>query len=155
MERFLKQQAIANEKGNRSRTYLLVEERDDQSGMIEIVGYFVLAISIMRNESAVSMSKKRRLAGMFYDKRSAIQVTPCFLIGQMGLNDRSAGKTNGGVLLKEALDAVLVSWTNVGGRFVRIDCIDSPGLISFYERHGFEFVQRNGATDLVEMVLVL
>ena len=155
VERFLKRQAITNERSNRSRTYILVAERETSMGPLDILGFFTLATGLTKIEPSVSKSKKQKLAGLFYDPSSGVQTTPCFLIGQIGLNDRFHNVVDGDLLVKEALDAILVSWINVGGRFVRADCTDSPGLISFHERHGFELIQRNERTKLVEMALIL
>jgi hypothetical protein len=43
----------------------------------------------------------------------------------------------------------------VGGRFIKVDCSNIPGLIHFCERHDFQLLQEDASTGMVEMVRIL
>ncbi|HQQ24746.1 MAG TPA: hypothetical protein PLR51_00530, partial [Methanomassiliicoccales archaeon] len=69
--------AIPQEKGSKSRTYLIVNEDSNQKGIPDILAYFTLAIHIMIVSPKVSKSMAKKLA-MFYDEDAEIQRTPGF-----------------------------------------------------------------------------
>ena len=73
----------------------------------------------------------------------------------MGRSATSAGRISGDRILNEAMNEIRNAWDSVGGKFVRLDCEDAPGLLSLYRRNGFEFAQRNQRTGLTEMVRFL
>ncbi|MEI6797408.1 MAG: hypothetical protein WCK39_11140 [Methanomassiliicoccales archaeon] len=155
MEHFLRRSALQNERGHRSRTFLILDAASSPEKPLEIMAFFTLAMGMMRISSSISRNKSRRLAGPFYDDDQIVQLTPCYLIGQMGRSATSAGRISGDRILNEAMNEIRNAWDSVGGKFVRLDCEDAPGLLSLYRRNGFEFAQRNQRTGLTEMVRFL
>ncbi|MDO7203432.1 hypothetical protein Q5M85_03510 [Paraclostridium bifermentans] len=53
------------------------------------------------------------------------------------------------------MDVINQVYELVGGRFVLIECNDNTKLISFYQRNGFERLQKDGEDGLVQMVRFL
>jgi hypothetical protein len=153
-EEFLRIHAIPNERGNKSRTFLMVAD-DPDAREPKILAFFTLAIGIMVLSPDLSNSKKKRLAGLFYERSQEIQIAPCYLIGQIGKSDECGDEIGGGLLIDEAMEEIMVAWDRVGGRFVKIDCRDSPGLVAMYAKNGFEPTQKNSRTGLMEMVRFL
>lgn len=117
-----------------------------------ILGYFTLALGLMDISPSVSRTKQKKLAGLFFDKDTREQKTPCYLIGQIGRDDRYGELVDGGFLIDAALVMAMMAREKVGGLFVRIDCARIDGLMRMYERLGFEWIQRNEANGLEELV---
>jgi hypothetical protein len=72
VERFLKRSALANERGDRSRTFLVLDAAPSAEDQVEILAFFTLAIGIMRISPEASRNKSRRLVGLFYDRNEMI-----------------------------------------------------------------------------------
>ena len=77
---------------------------------------------------------------------------PCFLIGQLGKNDRHRGKIAGSELIDYAMNFLERGHDLVGGRFVSVDCRDDERLVRFYKENGFIQVQSDDETTLCQMV---
>jgi hypothetical protein len=78
---------------------------------------------------------------------------PCYLIGQLGKDDRHVDDITGDELISIAVELIGSAQATVGGRFIKVDCEDVPGLISLYDRNGFRTVQKEVSSGLLEMVL--
>lgn len=154
IEHFLKHRAIAFEKSNRSRTYLICKKGPIDERPFIILGYFTIAIHLMDASSpSISGNLRKRLAGMFYSPTMSSYHVPCFLIGQLAKNDRFCNEIMGCDIVMYAIDALNIAHVNVGGRFIKVDCEDSVGLIRFYRDNGFVFVQKDPRSGMVEMVM--
>ena len=72
VENFIRTNAVAYEKSNNARTYLVTNENDD------ILGYFSLALSVVDIPPGISkaMMKKMRRFG-----RYSADSVPCYLLG--------------------------------------------------------------------------
>jgi hypothetical protein len=152
VQNFLRSTAIPQEKGSKSRTYLIVDQDSNPSGFPNILAYFTLAIHIMIISKSVSKNKAKKLV-MFYDEAGEIQRTPCFLIGQIGKDDAFSREICGNEIMHYAIDAVDIAHNTIGGRFIKIDCEDVPKLMELYARNGFELIQKNEENDLNELVM--
>jgi len=154
IEHFLKHRSIAFEKSNRSRTYLICRKGNGDEGPFIILGYFTIAIHLMDVSSPrISGNLRRRLVGMYYAPTMAFHNVPCFLIGQLGKDDRSCDEIEGRELIRYAFDALEIAQVKVGGRFIKVDCEDSAGLIRFYTENGFIPIQKDPRSNMVEMVM--
>lgn len=80
---------------------------------------------------------------------------PSYLIGQIGKNDKYSKLICGDEIINYAMDVINQVYELVGGRFVLIECNDHNKLISFYQRNGFERLQKDGEDGLVQMVRFL
>lgn len=153
IEKFLKTSAIAFERSNRSRTYLIFV-RDSDGGHLNILGYFTIAIHLVDVSSTLlSGNLRKRLVRMFYSPARASHHVPCFLIGQLGKDDRSCETIEGREIISYALDALKTAHQKVAGRFIKVDCEDSEGLIRFYRENGFTPIQKNPGSGMIEMVM--
>lgn len=75
---------------------------------------------------------------------------PCYLIGQLGKNDRYSGEIEGCELIDYAMNIIQIGHGAVGGRFVRVDVKRNDKLIRFYEENGFRHVQIDGESGLLQ-----
>ncbi len=147
IERFLKERSIPFEKAHKSRTYLIVEKKSSPKEGIVIIAYISLALASFRIQRNVSNAMRKRLNGIFMNDD-----VPCFLIGQLGKNDRYYGEIMGSELIDYAMNFLEKGHDLVGGRFVRVDCHRDERLIRFYEENGFMQVQMNDESGLLQMV---
>jgi len=90
---------------------------------------------------------------MFYSPIVASHHVPCFLIGQLGKDDRSCEEIEGMDIVGYAFDALNLAHEKIGGRFIKVDCEDSEGLIRFYRENGFVPIQKDQRSGMVEMVM--
>jgi hypothetical protein len=154
VERFLRKIAIPQEKGMKSRTYLIVDADPNNGGLPEILAYYTLAIHIMTVSNDVNTTLTKKLV-MFYDAKDEVHRTPCFLIGQIGKNDSNLEATDGDEIIHRALDMINMVHRTIGGRFIKIDCGPCNGLLSLYQRNGFRLIQFDEETQLNELVMFL
>jgi hypothetical protein len=76
----LKEKAVLFEKTSKSRTFLIVNEKSLNEGKFETLGYFTLALKVLKISDNVSKSLVKKLDGLFKN----IHETPVYLIGQLG-----------------------------------------------------------------------
>lgn len=146
VELFLKKKAIPFEKQGISATHLIFAS---YRGDPVLVGYFTLAskyfhVGVSGKKLSAHMKHRIRRFGVYEaDIRKEIVTAP--LIGQIGKNFANGYDQliTGDELLQIACDTVETSQAIVGGRFVYLECEDTLGLRTFYERNGFiEFGKR-------------
>jgi hypothetical protein len=152
VEEFLRSKAVAHEKSSKSRTFLIVDGDSDRNGSYGILAYFSLAIHIMTISNDVSTSLKKKLI-MYYEPDDEIQKTPCYLIGQIGKNDKYPNETTGDEIIHDAIDAINVAHEKIGGRFIKVDCEKTEGLMRLYQENGFRFIQYDDRSKLNELVM--
>lgn len=145
---FLVKRAIPFEKAHKSRTYLVAAPEPSVPGKMEILAHFSVAIDHHLIRSDVSKTLKRKLSGIFNN-----DIVPCYLLGQMGRNDTCSKELLSGVdLLAHALKILFQAHGLVGGRFVRIDCKESDGLLRFYKDNGFTLLPGRTTNGLCQFV---
>lgn len=115
-----------------------------------MLAYFSVALSITHIDDRVSRTQRRRLNGIFEDHD-----VPCYLIGQLGKDDRHVGETDGTQILVRAIQACCTGHDFLGGRFVRVDCRNARGLVQFYCTNGFRLLQADDRTGLLQLVRYL
>jgi hypothetical protein len=121
--------------------------RDDNP---RILAYVSVAISNMKIKPHVSKTMKKRLVGIFQNEEA-----PCYLIGQVGKNDRCSNEIEGRELVSRAMDIIRIAQGAVGGRYVRIDIKRNEKLIRFYEENDFKEVQEDDESGLIQFVRFL
>ena len=145
VERFLKVKAIPYEKAHKCRTYLIVDSRIEGESGPRILAYVSVALSNLKVKEHVSKTMRKRLDGIFPNDE-----IPCYLIGQLGKNDRYSREIEGCELIDYAMNIIRIGHGAVGGRFVRIDVKRNDKLIRFYEENGFRLVQEDDELDLIQ-----
>ncbi len=118
-----------------------------------ILAFFSLAIHTMDIDQVSSNTMKKKLHGMYYPSAGPIRPVPCYLIGQLGKDDRHVDDVTGDELISIAIDLIGSAQATVGGRFIKVDCEDAAGLVNLYERNCFRNVQNEVSSGLLEMVL--
>ena len=143
----MKERSIPFEKAHKGRTYLILEKRSSPDEAVAILAFISLALTTFRMQKEVSNSMRKRLNGIFMNDD-----VPCFLIGQLGKNDRYWDRIEGSELIDYAMNFLERGHDLVGGRFVRVDCRNDERLIGFYEENGFMRVQMDDESGLLQMV---
>ena len=145
--------AIALEKANMARTYLLYDgERMHETGQLVVLGYFTLTIKNFIFGKTLSKGKRKRLLGM---SSVDIEGVPGYLIGQLAKNSDYAAKTSRTVdihvLMNEIFEKIEISQKIVGGRFVFLDCSkENQKVHELYLQEGFSDYQDVIGHDGVE-----
>lgn len=158
IESFLKNEnkAILYERISKSRTYLIFDEDDLESGSFVLLAYFTIAIQTLKIPNGTAASQIRKLDGLYAKKGSeALTEIPSYLIGQLSKNDEYADKIAGDELLEYALSVISKAQGIVGGRVAFIECQDEPQLINFYTGNGFKHFRKDPDDGLVQMVRLL
>lgn len=146
VESFLKSKAYDMETAGQAVTYLMLNDDALEDNRFIIDGYFTLAIKAFEFKSDVSKKGRRKLTGKSDD------FVPAYLIGQLA-KSTSAGHGVGKELLTQAISYIYTAIQAVGGRLIYLDCKDD--LVSYYERNGFSFLQRQEKNNLNQMYLVV
>ena len=143
VENFIRTNAVAYEKSDNARTYLVTNENDD------ILGYFSLALSVVDIPPGISKAMMKKMRG--FGRYSADSV-PCYLLRQLARDDNAS---HNDLMMRDfidfAIEYVIAAKQYVGGRFLLIDCVDD--LVDLYERHGFVKINKTG--DLNQLIMFL
>jgi predicted GNAT family N-acyltransferase len=141
IEGFLKNKAIIFEKLGKSRTFFVFDEDENH---FAILGYFTIALQILKVLEALSNRKVKNFDG-FNAKFNGEKITefPTILIGQFGKNDKYKNRISGYELMQYCLNTVLDGQNYLGGRIVMLECKDVPYLCSFYEQFGFNKLEKD------------
>jgi hypothetical protein len=152
IENFIKGKAVLFDRKGKSKTHFLLDEDALLDGIIEIVGFFSLAIQLLKIPEGTTITQIRRLDGL-YSRKGGDPITeiPAFLIGQLAKNDKYTKVFPGKTLLEYALSAIAEAERVVGGRVAYVECRDIPELISFYGQNGFKTLRRDPSDGLVQI----
>lgn len=138
---FLHEKAIEFTKRGFSTTYLVFLSF---RGEPALVGYFAIAmksIDFYKLSGFNSRYKNKITTYATYDQRLKKHTLPVYLIGQLGKNynavDEVLSLFSGEQLLRLACDRVKFIQSLSSGRFVYLECEDTPALLKFYEGNGF------------------
>jgi len=138
LETFIKQKAITFAAQGWAKTHLVYTDYKDE---LVLAGYFTLSpktIMVRKNALSKSLQRKIQQFGTFNgDLKQYVLSAP--LIAQLGknyYNDYNRLIT-GSELLKFACDRVYSIQSELGGKFVYLECEDHPKLTEFYSTNGF------------------
>lgn len=138
VENFLKNKAIEFAKQGLSQTHLVFASYKKEP---RLVGYFCLAskyITVRADKLSETLKKRiRKFAAHNSNVKS--YCLSCPLIAQLGKNytDGLNQLITGDELLKIACDKVSKIQLDLGGKFVYLECEDTPKLVEFYTSNGF------------------
>ena len=143
VENFIRTNAVAYEKRDNARTYLVMTEN------IDILGYFSLVLSIVDIPAGISKAMMKKMRG--FGRYSADSVL-CYLLGQLARDDNAS---HDDLIMRDfidfAIEYVMAAKQYVGGRFLLIDCVDD--LVDLYERHDFIKINKTEALNQLTMFL--
>lgn len=142
LEDFLHNKAVTFEKHLRSRTYIYIDNHTKK-----VAAYFTIAISTLHTEG-ISKEVIKILDG-YQDNTTSI---PCFLIGQLGKSDEYQYKKIGEFILEDAIDIIDNIHSAVGGRFILLDAINIPEVISFYKNSLFFPIETSDDAPSIKMI---
>ena len=160
IEWFLKKRAAEFEDLAKARTYLVCSEEqlesEDVFSNLTIYGYITIALKVLKIPQSLSNRVRKELDG-FSAKRqeSLIQDFPCYLIGQLAKNSNiKCNALSGGELIESAVQIINTAVQNVGGRYMLIECRDSPKLLEFYHNNHFSETARisDEKRSMVQMI---
>lgn len=141
IETFLKERAITFDKLSKSRTFFIF---DEDAYEFQILGYFTLALQILRIPDSYSNRKIKTLDGFSAkNKGETITGLPVILIGQIAKNDLYKEKITGEELFKYCLNTIFDVQLLLGGRIVLLECKNIPYLIDFYEKFRFVKIEKD------------
>lgn len=161
IEFFLHNNAIRFEKLNKSRTYLLCDSDSlNEKGEFVILGYFSTALKVLDLPDHLSNRRRKEMDGLSAKLHGeVIRSVPCYLIGQLAKNSNISGECaiKGSELIDYALTIIQYAETLVGGRFVMIECRNTPKLLDFYAENRFKKFDEFPHEDspMVQMVRTL
>jgi len=142
LQDFLHNKALTFEQHLRSRTYLYIDNETK-----EVAAYYTIAISVFFTDG-ISKEIIKLLDGY----KDNIKTIPCFLIGQLGKSDKCEKSKTGEYMLADALDIIDNSHKNLGGRFILIDSVNNPKVLSFYEENSFLAIESDEKSESIKMI---
>ena len=154
VEFYIRDKAIVFAKQGWAATHLVFASYKDT---LVLVGYFTLVTKVIMiykaNMSKTLQKKISKFSQPDVSMKRYIMSAP--LIAQLGKNfNKGYDKLiTGDELLKLACDKVKSIQTDVGGKFVYLECEDKPQLIDFYTSNGFvNFGKRNLDKDETDVM---
>lgn len=130
--RFLREDAIPMERAGLTRTYLVIDDEHWARGLLQINGYFSVALKVLYFGEKVGHDFRAEICGDSKKKNC-----PAYLIGQLARSEK-APVGSGGSYLKTALNYISNASDLVGGRLIYLDCTKSKE--KYYAKHGFHFL---------------
>ena len=145
LETFLKEKAVLFEKLGKSRTFFVFSTENNK---FDLLGYFTIALSILRIPEEFSKRKIKQLDG-FSSKinNQKLKEIPGILIGQLGKNTGSFMTVKGDDLIAHCLAAVYQGQQYIGGRIIILECKNNNYLKNFYKKHGFNLLDKKYKGD--------
>lgn len=135
IEDFLRNKSIDFERRGLCTTYVYID-----TATMQVCGYFSLthkALSI----SELSYGRRKDIAGI-----KTAKIAPFILLAQLGKfkSDEPGGsgcsQLSGDAMMADAFAIIAKSNEYIINRRVLVECENEAHLISFYQRHGFKFL---------------
>ena len=148
---FLNEKAILFEKKSKSRTYIILDVDELEKGYFKIVGYFTIALKVLKIPLKLSKTKTKKIDGVYKN----IETIPTYLIGQLAKNDEYKSKISGSVILEYAELIIKESFKIVGGRIILIESTRDKKLIEFYEKEDYKLLIDDENDELIQWIKFL
>ena len=142
LEDFLNNKAVTFEKHLRSRTYIYIDNQTKK-----VAAYFTIAISTLHTEG--TSSEVIKMLDGYQDDTTSI---PCFLIGQLGKSNEYQYKKIGEYILEDAIEIIDNLHNAVGGRFILLDAINIPAVVTFYQNSLFFPIETSDDAMSIKMI---
>ncbi|MBP1920695.1 hypothetical protein [Youngiibacter multivorans] len=145
IENFIKQKAIMFEKLGKSRTFLVFDEDSDK---FNILGYYTIAIQVLKIPSEFSNRRILKLDGLSAKRNGEIITElPAILIGQIGKNELYKDNVTGHKIMEFCLNTIFDGQARLGGRLIILECKKVPYFYGFYEQFGFNKLEKEYQDD--------
>lgn len=136
IEKFFKEESVLNDRQLLSKTYCFYLPET----MEAVAGFCVLSSDI-----SVSLIPKRTRNKInrhipYVKQRSQY---PAVLVGQLVVFDKFSSLHLGDELLDTIKAWLVIEANQVASRYVIVDAVNKPGVLSFYERNFFQYVFPN------------
>ncbi|MCD3245321.1 GNAT family acetyltransferase [Clostridium botulinum C] len=105
----------------------------------------------MQLPQEISKSKRKKYDGI----NSKATDINCYLIGQLGKNDKYKKFINGKEVLEQAINIIQKCSEYVGGRTILVECENKEPLKNFYTDNNFEYLSTDEVTGLLQYILPL
>jgi hypothetical protein len=145
VESFLKNKAAEHELRKKSRTFVIFEDENES----KVLAYFTLSLKILKLKDDVSKTLAREIDG--FNKNA--KAVPVMLIGQFGKDKTAAKRLRGDYLMALCKYQLSGAQDIVGGRVALVEYLPIEPVISFYERNGFKFLQKDENDKYHQMIL--
>jgi hypothetical protein len=154
IETFLKDKSIGFAQQGIAQTHLVFGK---ESSHFELLGFFALTLKTLDiPASMLNKTYEKRASKFGVLTERAVYSIPVPLIAQLGKNYCLGihGHISGEELLAIACNKVRTLQMEMGGRFVYIECEDTPFLTDFYAANGFRRVSPTilARGELVQMI---
>jgi hypothetical protein len=113
----------------------------------KVAAYFTIAISTLHTEG-ISSEVIKMLDG-YQDDTTSI---PCFLIGQLGKSSEYQYKKIGEYILEDAIEIIDNLHNAVGGRFILLDAINIPAVVTVYQNSLFFPIETSDDAMSIKMI---
>lgn len=123
------------------RTFLIYDEDFPE---FKVLGYYTIAIQAFKIPPDYSNRAITKLDGLSAKKNGEILTElPAILIGQLGKNDEFEKNITGHRIMEFCLNTVFDGQALLGGRLVILECKDVPYLFDFYQKYGFDKLEKD------------
>jgi len=120
LNEWLKRRAFANQVNGASRTFVVVDERN------QVLAYYALAAGAIANSNAVGTIR-----------RNMPDPIPVMVLGRLAVDRSCQGRQIGSAMLKDALLRTISVSENVGIRALLVHAINDAAQ-QFYSQRGFQ-----------------
>lgn len=133
VESFLKYKAELYEQHNISRTYFILNIRNNE---YEFLAFFTITIKEFHFDENLSRGNKKKYLGTSYENKRNISA---ILIGQLGKNYAipHSLQISGKLIMNCALDIISIIRDYAGGRLLYVEAKDNKYLHTFYTASSF------------------
>lgn len=113
------------EKLGKSRTFIIYDEESLKESIadIKILGYFTLALQVLKVPENLSNRKIKKLDGFSAKMNGQVLAElPVILIGQIGKNDEIDDNISGNKLMEYCLNTIFEGQNKLGDRIIMLEC---------------------------------
>ncbi len=116
----------------------------------DLLGYFTISLHILQLSEHISKTTRKYLDGF----RKDITAIPCYLIGQLGRDERfTKNDISGNTIISAAIDTIKQAQDLIGGRVALIECENNKNLLQFYLSNDFKVLQQT--KSLLQLIVKL
>lgn len=145
VETFLRTKAVEYENRNKSRTYLLIDDKN-----VDIMAYYTLSLKAIDFRDTVSKTTIQTIDG--FSKK--VESVATILIGQLGKDTYFGNSIEGAKIIEFALNSIYNVQDIIGGRVCFLETEDTPEnqkVIDFYADNGFKVLQHDKTDKYLQM----
>ncbi len=131
------------------RSYLILDRKNSDDENFCILGFFALALKILRVDQSKLSGKQKKDMNLLKDQEGI----PSYFIAQLGKNDMFKYNFEGNYLLDEAVNIVYDCIGLLGGKIVWLEANkEADSVVKFYKDNGFIELQSELQEDGIERI---